>query len=168
MAAPSNSCSEPENLQLEWLPTITLRTFSRVGTIVGSGLACGLVSGVIGMGVRLVAGLVAGPHEALAFVLIGGLIGGLLGALGETLAKPRPVEVIQFNWVEIRSRMRRAIRSGLIVGLIVAFCVGLVFLLLVGPREGLFGSSPKSVIEVEVSSMQRLASEVGGMNPRFI
>jgi hypothetical protein len=31
-----------------------------------------------------------------------------------------------------------------------------------------FGSSPKSVIEVEVSSMQRLASEVGGMNPRFI
>ncbi len=30
------------------------------------------------------------------------------------------------------------------------------------------GSSPKSVIEVEVSSMQRLANELGGMNPRFI
>jgi hypothetical protein len=30
------------------------------------------------------------------------------------------------------------------------------------------GSSPKSVIEVEVSFMQGLASEDGGVNPRFI
>ena len=30
------------------------------------------------------------------------------------------------------------------------------------------GSSPKSVIEVEVSFMQRLAWEVGVVNPRFI
>jgi hypothetical protein len=31
-----------------------------------------------------------------------------------------------------------------------------------------FGSCPKSVIEVEVSFVQRLAGEVAGVNPRFI
>ena len=35
-------------------------------------------------------------------------------------------------------------------------------------RLALSGSSPKSVIEVEVSFMQRLAREVGAVNPRFI
>ena len=35
-------------------------------------------------------------------------------------------------------------------------------------RAALSGSSPKSVIEVEVSFMQRLAWEVGAVNPRFI
>src|SRR4051812_4153385 len=32
----------------------------------------------------------------------------------------------------------------------------------------LFGSWPKSVLEVEVSFMQRLAGETAGVNPRFI
>jgi hypothetical protein len=32
----------------------------------------------------------------------------------------------------------------------------------------LFGSSPKSVIEDEAFLVQRLASEVAGLNPRFI
>jgi hypothetical protein len=31
-----------------------------------------------------------------------------------------------------------------------------------------FSSCPKSVIEVEVSFMQRLARKVAGVNPRFI
>jgi len=33
---------------------------------------------------------------------------------------------------------------------------------------GKMGFCPKSVIEVEVSFVQRLASEVGSVNPRFI
>ncbi len=35
-------------------------------------------------------------------------------------------------------------------------------------EERKLGSCPKSVIEVEVSFVQRLAGEVAGVNPRFI
>ena len=36
------------------------------------------------------------------------------------------------------------------------------------PQPTLYGSSPKSVIEDEAFLVQRLASEVAGLNPRFI
>ena len=54
------------------------------------------------------------------FASIGGLAGGGMAVLGVLGLNPGPVEISHFNFVELRSRVRPAVRSGMVVGSVVA------------------------------------------------
>lgn len=116
-----------EDLQVGWLPTRTRkeRWLLTLGVAVANGLAAGLIFGLaIGL-IFVLWTLTLRPSEALSlglyyglhFVLPGGLIAGLLVGLSAALVELRPVETMRFTLADMRSRIPKAMRYGLLGGL---------------------------------------------------
>lgn len=114
-----------ENLEPSWLNNLAQRTAASVIAVAGSGVACALISCSVGI---LFGWSRYGLREIVALGIIGSLAGAGMALVGLLRVEPTPVEVIQFNWVELRSRIKPAARSLVIVGSSAA--VGLSGLLL--------------------------------------
>lgn len=146
-----------ESVDVQWLPTRAQRWLSEVGIVVTnlimsglSGLIAGLVTGLIfGRSTTsewLHAGLSGGLMFSLAgWLIVGlnvGLISGLLGGLVGAFMELRPVEKLRIGLADMSSRLRRAVRAGLIGGGSVGLGIGLFVGLVAGLTGGLVVKVP--------------------------
>jgi len=122
-----------EGLNETWLATRSQRWLFSAGIVLSSGLAGGMAGGMVcaGLGpwisnwkgdwtLKLIDGMLAGMISGLHIGLCVGLIGSFMNL--------RPIETIRISLVNISTRLRRAIKDGMIV----AFSGALVFGLLGG------------------------------------
>lgn len=125
-----------ETLQPNWLSTRKQRWLFKAGTVVACAMVCAIclvltapLLAVLIRGLKLRLGELLG---VLGSSLRGGVVLGLIVGLIGSLIKPKPVDVIQFRFVDIRSRLRSAIRSVLRGGLVGGLLGVLSMYLLVG------------------------------------
>ena len=117
-----------EILREEWLPSRWERWLSKAGTI----LTCSVIGGLIGCPVFGTGAALIPSFDWVLFGLYIGLICGLVAGLVVTFTKFRNAEILRFSFSNLRSRIGRAIRDGLALGMLGVLTSELIF----APRGG--------------------------------